>query len=185
MTENEMYEAVIRNDARYDGVFFYGVKSTGIFCRPSCQSRKPLRENVRFFARAQEAIQAGFRPCKRCRSDLLCYHPVEEDALMIRQHIDKLESLETWREEIRMLGFSKRMATEIFQQVYGMTPKTYIDSLKLKKAKRLLTQTDEKVIEIAAAVGFGSLSTFYRFFKEKEGCSPLTYRKKQNKSEID
>ena len=84
MTEDEMYEAVITNDANYDGLFFYAVKSTGIFCRPSCRSKKPLRENVCYFSYAGEAMKAGFRPCKRCRSDLLSYHPMEEIAGMVK-----------------------------------------------------------------------------------------------------
>ena len=88
MTEDEMYEAVISNDGNYDGLFFYAVKSTGIFCRPSCKSKKPLRENVRFFKNAAEARAAGFRPCKRCRSDLLSYRPMEEIAGLVKRHLD-------------------------------------------------------------------------------------------------
>ena len=75
-----MYEALEQRNADYDGLFFYGVKSTGIFCRPSCPSKVPKRENVVFFKTAADAMQAGFRPCKRCRSDLLAYHPMEEIA---------------------------------------------------------------------------------------------------------
>ena len=90
MTADEMYEAVINNDDNYDGLFFYVVLSTGIFCSPSCQSKKPLRENVRFFQNAGEAIEDGFRPCKRCRSDLLTYQPMKDIAETIKQHLDEL-----------------------------------------------------------------------------------------------
>lgn len=178
MTRDEMYEAVIHNDANYDGLFFYGVKSTGIFCRPSCQSKKPLRENVRFFQNADEAMKAGFRPCKRCRSELLSYRPMEEIAHLVKKHLDDLyEKQSTWNEDLRVMGFSQRRVVEIFKDAYGMTPKAYMDILKLKEAERLLSETEDKVIDIAEAVGFGGLSTFNRFFKEQTGYTPVTYRK--------
>ena len=71
MMREEMWKAVSENDPSYDGILFYAVKSTGIYCRPSCKSKIPKRENVCFFDTAEKARAAGFRPCKRCRSDLL------------------------------------------------------------------------------------------------------------------
>lgn len=178
MTADEMYKAVISNDANYDGLFFYGVLSTRIFCRPSCPSKKPLRENVRFFQHAGEAIEACFRPCKRCRSDLLTYRPMRDIAKTIKRHLDALyERQALWNEELQKIGLSERRAVEIFKEAYGMTPKAYMDSLRLNEAKRLLVQTDAKIIDIAASVGFGGLSTFNRFFKERTGYSPNMYRK--------
>ena len=177
-----MYEAVITNDANYDGSFFYGVKSTGIFCRPSCQSKKPLRENVCFFPSADEAMKEGFRPCKRCRSDLLSYRPMEKIAGLVKKHLDELYERQTsWNGELREIGLSERRVVQIFKDVYGMTPKAYMDILKLREAKRLLSETDKKVIDIAASVGFGGLSAFNRFFKEQAGCSPAAYRKMYKK----
>lgn len=182
MTEEEMYEAVKKNDANYDGLFLYGVKTTGIFCRPSCQSKPPLKENIQFFHNAEEAIQAGFRPCKRCRSDLLSYQPMKDIAGMVKKHLEELYVRQTvWNEDMRQMGLSQRRIVEIFKSAYGMTPKAYMDMLKLEEAKRLLLETDEKMIAIAASVGFGSLSTFNRFFKEETGGSPIEYRRKQKK----
>ena len=89
MTEPEMWEAVQRSDASYDGLFFYAVKTTGIFCRPSCKSKPPKRENLCYFASGEEARAAGFRPCKRCRSDLLEYQPMREIAAEIKARLDK------------------------------------------------------------------------------------------------
>jgi AraC family transcriptional regulator of adaptative response / methylphosphotriester-DNA alkyltransferase methyltransferase len=179
MTENEMYDAIIRNDADYDGIFFYGVRSTGIFCRPSCPSKKPLRSNVVFFRTAQEAMEAGFRPCKRCRSDLLAYHPMQEIAQEVRQHIEQLYATQSsWNSRLRELGLSQRRITEIFKDFYGMTPRAYMDRLRLREAQRLLSGTNEKIIDIASSVGFGSLSAFNRFFRAETRCSPGEWRKK-------
>ncbi len=186
MTEDEMYDAVVNNNANYDGLFFYAVKTTGIFCRPSCQSKPPLRENICFFQNAEEANNAGFRPCKRCRSDLLSYRPMEEMALQVKQHIEALNAEQlSWNSKLKDLGISGHRVVGIFKAVYGMTPKEYMDELRLKEAKRLLRETDEKVIDIAALVGYGGLSTFNRFFKDRIGITPLAYRKqKKLKKEI-
>ena len=78
LTDNEKWDAVVHCDPTYDGQFFYGVKTTGIFCRPSCKSKTPLRENVEFFDEAAVASARGMRPCKRCRPDLLDYAPTRE-----------------------------------------------------------------------------------------------------------
>lgn len=181
LTEQEMYDAVIRNDANYDGLFFYGVKSTGIFCRPSCPSKKPRRENVEFFMTGQEAMAAGYRPCKRCRSDLLIYHPMEELAKEIKNRIDSLYSeRRKWHDHIQKTGLSARRMTTIFKAAYGITPKVYRDGLRLKEAKRLLKNTDKKIIDIAAEAGFGSVTTFNRFFKNATGYTPAAYRKRRD-----
>ncbi|SDM14084.1 Metal binding domain of Ada [Dendrosporobacter quercicolus] len=74
-TDDEKWEAVRQSDPGYDGVFFYGITTTGIFCRPSCRSRLPLRNNVQFFDSIEQAYAWGLRPCKRCRPDLPEYRP--------------------------------------------------------------------------------------------------------------
>ncbi|MDR1144066.1 MAG: AraC family transcriptional regulator, partial [Spirochaetaceae bacterium] len=80
MTGNEGWKAVSENDKDYDGIFLYGVKTTKIFCRPSCRSKLPLKKNIVYFETKEEAEQGGYRPCKRCRPDLLEYRPIEEIA---------------------------------------------------------------------------------------------------------
>ena len=104
MTEQEMWEAVKHSDASYDGLFFYAVKTTGIFCRPSCRSKLPKREHVRYFASAEQARAAGFRPCKRCRSDLLEYQPMRDIAWEVKQ---KLDAADSWKE----IGLTPRRLT--------------------------------------------------------------------------
>ena len=176
MTQQEMWEAVKNSDANYDGLFFYGVKTTGIFCRPSCQSKVPKQENILYFRSSEEARKAGFRPCKRCRSDLLEYQPMHEIADEIRQ---KLEQAAVAQEApaLEEVGLTARRVTDIFKQEYGMTPKEYTDSLRLQAAEKLLVETDKKIIEIAWDAGFSSLSSFNRFFKKKTGMTPTEYRK--------
>lgn len=182
MTQEEMWEAVCRNDASYDGMFFYAVKSTGVYCRPSCKSKKPKRENICFFDTAEQARTAGFRPCKRCRSDLLEYQPIREIAQKAKRLIEESFCQKgELNQRLKHLGVSRRRLDEIFKTEYGLTMFEYMDKLRLEEAKRLLSETSEEIIDIAYAAGFGSLPSFYRFFKKCTGLSPVEFRKKQRK----
>ena len=170
MTEQEMWEAVQRSDASYDGLFFYAVKTTGIFCRPSCKSKPPKRENICYFTSAEQARAAGFRPCKRCRSDLSEYIPQREIAKQIKERLDN----ETSADDI---GLTSRRMTDIFKQEYGVTPKEYADSLRLCAAKEMLATSQKKIIDIAYRSGFSDVAAFNRFFKQQTGQTPTAYRK--------
>lgn len=181
MTEQEMWNAAKTNDASYDGLFFYGVKTTGIYCRPSCKSKVPKRENVCFFASAQDARAAGFRPCKRCRSDLMDYQPMQDIAAKVKQKIDEtFKSQEKLYEQLQNTGLTIRRLTDIFKDEYGVTPKEYVDSLRLQEAKCLLKNGDEKIIDIAYSTGFSSVSAFNRFFKAQTGNTPTQYRRENH-----
>ncbi len=178
MTFTEMYEAVISNDKSYDTVFFYAVKSTGIYCRPSCKSKAPKMENIEFYKTAEEAIKSGYRPCKRCRSDLLDYKPMKDIAEKLRNMIaDMFHEVEHLNNEMDKLGLSRKRMVEVFKDEYGKTPITYVNDLRYKEAIRLLEETDIEVIDVAYSVGFSSLSAFYKFFKERANMSPAAYRK--------
>lgn len=180
MKEQEMWQAVLDNNAAYDGVFFYAVKTTGIYCRPSCKSKPPKRENICFFETSEQAQKAGFRPCKRCRSDLLYYQPMKWIAQDVKNKIEKAYREQIiLNKELNEIGISGRRLTDIFKDEYGMTPKAYADKLRLEEAKRLLRDTDKKIIDIAYAVGFESLSAFYHFFKQEICMTPSAYRKKR------
>lgn len=170
MTEQKMWNAVKNSDASYDGLFFYAVKTTGIFCRPSCRSKLPKRENICYFSTAKEAYDAGFRPCKRCRSDLVKYQPMQDVAKEIRDKLDQSAALDE-------VGLCMRRFVEIFKQEYGMTPKEYVAVQRLETAKEMLTHKEQKVIDVAEQAGFSSLSTFNRYFKRKTGKTPTEYRK--------
>ncbi len=178
MTFEELYDAVISNDESYDTVFFYAVKSTGIYCRPSCKSKVPKAENIVFYKTAEEAENEGYRPCKRCRSDLLDYKPMKEIAEKLKELIDDMYvEIATLNTEIDQLGLSRKRMVAVFKEEYGKTPSAYVNELRYKEAVRLLEQTDDEVIDIAYAMGFGSLSSFYKFFKERAHMSPIAYRK--------
>ena len=124
MTDRQRWQAVLDNDRRYDGAFFYGVASTGIFCRPSCPSRPPRRDRVRFFPTADAALAAGFRPCKRCRPDLTDFSPGQDVAAeamaLLHRHFRDQAALSA---ALNGLGLSRRRLAALFQAAYG-TPST-------------------------------------------------------------
>ncbi len=176
--QNDMWKAVYESDPSYDGIFFYAVKSTGIYCRPSCKSKIPKRENICYFDSAEQAREAGFRPCKRCRSDLFDYQPMKEIAEKVKQLLeDSYTKRSKASQELKEIGLSKHRVGEIFKNEYGITLSEYTDRLRLEKAKDLLSGTDEDIVDIAYSVGFGGMSSFYRFFKKETGQSPAAFRK--------
>ena len=180
---DEMWQAVITNDKSYDGQFFYAVKTTGIYCRPSCKSKMPKRENVHFYNTSNEAMEGGYRPCKRCRSDLMDYTPIKEIAEDIKDKINKYYiKKDELDNQIENIGLSNHRINEIFKQEYGITVLEYVNKLKLEEAKRLLSETDESIIDVANSIGFSSLSGFYRFFKEEVNTTPAKYRKMYRES---
>lgn len=177
MTDEQKWRAWSEKDVNFDGVLFCAVKTTGIFCRPSCPAR-PHKENVIFFDTAKEAMDAGFRPCKRCRPDLLEYQPLKELAnkakLLIDRHFTDKTRL---KEELKSLGLTQHRLIEIFKSEYGLTINEYLDSLRLTLAKEKLAQTQEPIVQIAFEVGFGSIAAFYRFFKKYTAIAPAEFRK--------
>ncbi len=180
LSNKEKFDIVVKNNENFDGVFFYGVKSTGIYCRPSCKSKTPKEENTVFFNSKIEAENDGFRPCKRCRSDLFEFSPNKEIAVKVKKAIELmfLENLKL-NDEIFKVGLSQRQMVEVFKKEYNMTPKAYMDKLRLQQAKNLLKTTDKEIIDIALSVGFSSISAFYKFFKENTNTTPKAYRKNE------
>ena len=178
MTDRQRWQAVLDNDRRYDGAFFYGVASTGIFCRPSCPSRPPRRDRVRFFPTADAALAAGFRPCKRCRPDLTDFSPGQDVAAeamaLLHRHFRDQAALSA---ALNGLGLSRRRLAALFQAAYGTTLHGYLGTLRVTEACRLLRETDQPVAQIAGEAGFDSLSAFYRAFRSGTGQSPLAYRR--------
>lgn len=162
----EKWKAVTENDNSYDGCFYYAVKSTGIFCRPSCKSKVPSQENVEYFKTAQEAIAAGYRPCKRCRPDLIDYRPALETAEQIKLVIETCYTEKSLlATELGKLGLSKHRMVELFRMQYDMTLTQYADHLRIEAAKDKLINSEEDIINIAMFLGFDSISAFYLFLE--------------------
>jgi AraC family transcriptional regulator of adaptative response / methylphosphotriester-DNA alkyltransferase methyltransferase len=178
MTDDQKWQAVLTNNEQYDGLFFYGVRSTKIFCRPSCKSKPPLRKNVLYFESVKQAEQAGHRPCKRCRPDLLEYRPVKEIAERVKMLLDTYFARQKeLAEKMGQIGVTHHRMVNIFKEYYDVTPKTYYDNLRLEETKKRLSETNDAIIDIAYSVGFQSLSAFYKFFQKNANSSPSKYRK--------
>ena len=175
--ENTMWKAAVECDNEYDGKFFYAVKTVGVYCRPSCKSRTPLRKNVRFFEKNEDAEKAGFRPCKRCRPDLPDYAPMlalaEKTKRLIDGYFHERERLAT---DMKRLGISANHLTAVFKRHYGLSPLGYLNQKRCEHAKKLLAETDQPIIDVASEIGFDSLSAFYAFFKRRTGTTPKNYR---------
>ena len=175
----QLYRALLSRDARFDGRFFVGVTSTGIYCRPVCRVRAPKPENCLFFATAMQAEAANFRPCLRCRpenapgwsttdaSGVLAHQAVR----LIEQGVEgNLAALS------RRLGVTDRHLRRLFKDRFGVTPGQYLRTRRLLLAKSLLTDTQLPVIEVAKLAGFGSLSGFHQLFKACYRMSPARLR---------
>jgi AraC family transcriptional regulator of adaptative response / methylphosphotriester-DNA alkyltransferase methyltransferase len=180
----EKWQAIISNDASYDGRFIYAVKTTGIFCRPSCKSKVPNKENVRLFENAEQARSAHFRPCKRCKPTGERM-PDDEWVDIITQYIDshyrEILTLDTLAD---MCHGSPYHLQRTFKRIKGMTPVEYIQQTRITKAKEYLAQTDRAVSDIALNVGMANTSYFITLFKKKTGRTPNDYRhsKQTNKA---
>lgn len=166
-----MWKAVRDCDASFDGTFFCGVKATGIYCRPSCKSKLPKRENVVFFHTKEEAKQAGFQPCKRCRPDLIGYDPAAE---LSRRTKELYDSHYSDRVQLlldrKKMGVCRKHLTEIFRQQYDITPSEWI------AAARQMLKDGSTISDAAAMTGFENLSEFYDHFRRQTGMTPARYR---------
>jgi len=188
LNHDQCYEIIKAQDSRFDGVFFTGVKTTGIYCRPVCRVPAPKSENCTFFSSAWQAEQAGFRPCLRCRPELApAYNEFRQGDLLIRQILEGLDHLAyrpgAMKQLAEDLGVSSRHMQRIFQDHLGISPSQYIKSKRLLMAKTFLMDTSLPVSEIAYLSGFGSLSAFNRTWKAAYGLPPSRLRKKALKEE--
>jgi AraC family transcriptional regulator of adaptative response / DNA-3-methyladenine glycosylase II len=164
-TEDEaFFQAVRARDSRFDGKFFVGVKTTGIYCRPICPA-KPKRENIEFFPSRLAAERAGYRPCLRCRPESAPSSPtwIGKSALVARalRLIGEGRLLEKSEDEFaNALGVSARHLRRVFEAELGKTPKQVSDDLRLDLARKLLVETRLSMSEVAAGSGFSSLRRF-------------------------
>lgn len=178
------YKALIARDYRFDGVFFVGVTSTGIYCRPVCPVKPPKASNCRFYNTAQEAEHAGFRPCLRCRPELAPGNaPMDNSTRIAHLVVKRIEennsaetsALETIADEFKL---SSRQIRRIVQKELGVPPIQLLLTRRLLLAKQLLTETQLPVTEIAFASGFASLRRFNDAFTTRYGMPPTRLRRK-------
>ncbi|WP_313897327.1 bifunctional transcriptional activator/DNA repair enzyme AdaA [Bacillus cereus group sp. BfR-BA-01380] len=176
---DEQWQAIANNDASYDGQFFYAVKTTGIFCRPSCKSRVPKRENIGFFENADQALAAHFRPCKRCKPTRQRL-PDEEWIDFITEYVDSHCDETLTLEVLALLSHGTPYHLHrTFKKIKGMTPVDYIQHVRMEKAKMLLTTVDDPVAEVGESVGLSNTPYFITLFKRKTGQTPEAYRRQQ------
>ena len=182
------YRAVAAHDARFDGAFFIGVTSTGIYCRPVCRVKTPRRENCRFFAHASQAEGAGFRPCLRCRPELapqtLAWSAQDASALLAQHAARLLDSPDAWGDEApsvaglaARLGVSDRHLRRVFEAELGVSPMAWLQTRRLLTAKQLLADTRLPIAQVALAAGFASLRRFNAAFAAQYRMSPTTLRR--------
>lgn len=178
ISDDRKWQVVVSCDRNYDGMFFYGVKTTGIFCRPSCKSKTPIRGNVIFFDNAAEAIEKGFRPCKRCCPDKIAFEPDLELIKRAKNIFDLDYNKQVNLNNVsKKIGISKNHLIRIFKKHTSITPIQYISKIRVDEAKRLLSEGDKSIIEVAYESGFKSLANFYKCFKEHTGYTPNKYRR--------
>ena len=182
------YEAFRSKDARFDGRFFGGVSSTGIYCRPICRAKLPKYENMTFFATAAEAEQAGYRPCMLCRPELAPGNSIMDASSALAQRAARLldescgsgQSLEL---QAKRLGCTDRHLRRVFEQEYHVTPVQYLQTRRLLMAKNLLTDTNLPVLEVAMAAGFGSVRRMNDLFQKHYRLSPTDLRKSAGRTQ--
>jgi AraC family transcriptional regulator of adaptative response/methylated-DNA-[protein]-cysteine methyltransferase len=172
-----MYDALLKKDTRFEGIFFVGVKTTGIFCRPGCTAKKPKKENVEFFSTAADAIFCGYRPCRLCNP--LGYQGEIPD--WIQSLLDELKkNPEMFMKDsyLRDRGIEPSRIRRWFKKNLGMTFQAYLRALRMGRAFGRI-RYGEKVIETAFESGYESLSGFTCSFQKATGFSPVRSRTNQ------
>ena len=185
MTENNergWYSAFKAKDTRFDGRFFVGVSSTGIYCRPVCRAKLPKPENCNFYLTAAEAEQDGYRPCLLCRPELAPGISITDATVSLAHQAARLleENCgieQSLSELAKQLGYTDRHLRRAFVKEYNVSPIQYLQTCRLLLAKNLLTDTDLSVVDVAMAAGFGSLRRFNDLFKKQYKLSPTELRK--------
>ncbi|HVQ28837.1 MAG TPA: bifunctional DNA-binding transcriptional regulator/O6-methylguanine-DNA methyltransferase Ada [Vicinamibacteria bacterium] len=170
------WTAVLGRDAGFDGRFVYAVRSTGVFCRPTCPSRRPRREQVSFFALPTEARAAGFRPCRRCRPEATLA-PVAEAMARVRGHIDAhLDQRLTLAELALVAGLSPAHLQRTFKAQLGLSPREYLRARRAERFKSEVRQ-GRSVTDALYEAGYGSGSRLYEGADARLGMTPGAYKR--------
>ncbi|HCT9360567.1 TPA: bifunctional DNA-binding transcriptional regulator/O6-methylguanine-DNA methyltransferase Ada, partial [Escherichia coli] len=175
LTDDQRWQSVLARDSNADGEFVFAVRTTGIFCRPSCRARHALRENVSFYANASEALAAGFRPCKRCQPDKA--NPLQHRLDKITHACRLLEqetpvTLEALADQVAMSPFHLH---RLFKATTGMTPKAWQQAWRARRLRELLAKGESVTTSILNA-GFPDSSSYYRKADETLGMTAKQFR---------
>jgi AraC family transcriptional regulator, regulatory protein of adaptative response / methylated-DNA-[protein]-cysteine methyltransferase len=177
ITEEARWQALLVRDAASDGKFVFAVSSTGVYCRPSCPSRRPRRENVRFYTSAEEAETAGYRECLRCRPRTTAGNPreniVKAICRHIEQHLDEPITLAQLGKEFRQSPFHLQRT---FKSVLGITPKGYANSCRMRGFRQKL-KSGQSVTRAMHEAGYSSTSRLYSRTASELGMDPAKYRR--------
>ncbi|MBV8814788.1 MAG: helix-turn-helix domain-containing protein, partial [Verrucomicrobia bacterium] len=177
MSDEEKWSAVISKNAGADGKFYYSVRTTGVYCRPSCPSRAALRRNITFYDTADEAEKAGFRPCKRCRPKGPSKTAIHEAAVARAcRLIESAEREPRLAELAKAAGVSHYYFHRLFKAVTGVTPKEYAIARRNQRIRRQLIRSNS-VTEAIYDAGFNSSGRFYANSTQTLGMTPTTFRK--------
>jgi AraC family transcriptional regulator of adaptative response/methylated-DNA-[protein]-cysteine methyltransferase len=174
--EEDRWAAVCRRDRNTDGLFYYSVRTTGVYCRPSCASRLARRENVRFHATREEAEEAGFRPCKRCRPNAPAL--TEQRSAGVAKAcrlIETAEDVPGLGALAKAAGMSRFHFHRVFKTLTGVTPKAYAAAHRARRVQDELSRADT-VTEAIYGAGFNSSSRFYAKASEVLGMTPTEFR---------
>lgn len=183
LDDHVCYRALTARDTRFDGVFFVGVKTTGIYCRPICTAKTPGRDRCRFFTSAALAEQAGFRPCLRCRPELAPgLAPVDNVRTIARLAAARIEAgalvdgrgLEALAGS---LGISSRQLRRAVRSEWGVSPVELAQTNRLLLAKRLIAETQLPMVQVAFAAGFASVRRFNELFRRHYRLTPSSLRR--------
>ena len=184
------YQAVKNRNKAYDGVFYTGVSSTGIFCRPVCPAVTPKPENCDFYPSAAAALNAGYRPCLRCRPEAAPNSPawngvqttVKRALSLIDQGVLDHASVSQLSER---LGVSDRYLRRLFTRYVGASPRDVARSRRVLMAKRLISDSADSMTEVALKSGFRSVRQFNDTFSKLYGMPPSSLRKRSKNSKVD
>lgn len=182
LDHNASYRALLARDARFDGRVFFGVRTTGIYCRPICPARTPKRENVKFYPSAAAAQHAGFRPCLRCRPETSpdrgawngTSNTISRALAMI--DIGGLDQFDVATLADR-LGVGERQLRKLFRQHLGVAPIVVAQTRRILLAKQLIHETQLPMTQVAMAAGFGSVRRFNESFQKMFGRAPAELRR--------
>ena len=177
LTDDEKWNAVLSRDGYSDGDFVFAVRSTRIYCKPSCPAKRPARKQVQFFSSGAEAERSGFRPCRRCRPNEAIRSPqhasIDRVRAYIQNNLDKKLTLSILSAQV---GISPYHLQRTFKRVVGISPRRYVEALRLAKMKCSLIN-GETVTRALYSAGFSSRSRFYEKGSFRFGMSPGVVRR--------